>query len=133
MGNKEHPTQLLKAGDQIVGVNGVTGDAKRMMARCKTDQILRLIVKSSSSEMAHASNLDSNPGPLPPFSEDRAEAPHDSTHDAGTEHRPTKESSKTNGGDASGGVDQNTVSQLVHMGYEKEKVSAALASTGNDV
>lgn len=37
--------QKIRSGDRIVQVNGVSSDAAAMMARCRTDQVLRMCIQ----------------------------------------------------------------------------------------
>eukprot|EP00434_Breviolum_minutum_P007704 symbB.v1.2.006796.t1/scaffold396.1/size242164/23 len=52
--NKSNPTQPIAAGDRVLSINGTSGDPKAMLAVCKQQKKLALLVRNGS-----ASNITS--------------------------------------------------------------------------
>lgn len=48
--NAANPTESITVGDEILEVNGSSGDVNQLLERCKRDALLRMVVKRSGAD-----------------------------------------------------------------------------------
>jgi len=60
--NKKNPAYVVRAGDAIVEVNGISADAERMTLRCTRDEILELRIQRGGGPWRRPPIRDRTPG-----------------------------------------------------------------------
>lgn len=129
--NKSHPSTLIKQGDAIIEVNGVRDDIASMMQRCRSDQVLKMIImradglapsgaqpppvitSPAGSDAASSSGPANPPLAPPPPADDAAAGPQ--------------------AGGVSGDADPAALARMTELGIPERKAREALSMSGGDV